>query len=44
MLTANATRDTVIKARQQGANAFIARPFATEDLVNKLDELVATKN
>lgn len=44
MLTANATRETVIKARQQGANAFIAKPFVTDDLIKKLDELVASKN
>ena len=40
MLTANATRDTVLNARKLGASGFMAIPFATNDLLDKLDTLL----
>lgn len=40
MLTANATRDIVIKARKLGTDGFMAKPFATNDLLDKLDTLL----
>lgn len=44
MLTANATRDTVLSARKLGANAFVAKPFATHDLLDKMDSILSTHN
>ena len=41
MLTANATRDTVLSARKLGANAFVAKPFATHDLLDKMDAILS---
>ncbi|MBT0585268.1 response regulator [Alteromonas oceanisediminis] len=40
MLTGNATREKVLEARKLGADAFIAKPFATQDLLDKLDDIV----
>lgn len=40
MLTANVTKDTVLKARKLGADGFMAKPFATNDLLDKLDTLL----
>ena len=40
MLTATATRDIVLKARKLGANGFMAKPFSTNDLLDKLDSLL----
>ena len=40
MLTANATRDIVLKARKLGASGFMAKPFATNDLLDKIDTIV----
>lgn len=44
MLTANATREIVLDARKLGANAFLTKPFATNDLLDKLDSLVIPAN
>ena len=40
LLTADATRQTVIKARQQGVTQFIAKPFKTTDLINQVRYLL----
>ncbi|WP_100643837.1 response regulator [Alteromonas facilis] len=39
MLTANATRESVLEARNLGATAFIAKPFTAHDLLDKLDSI-----
>ena len=40
LLTADATRDTVIAAKKGGATQFLAKPFTTENLVQKVKQLV----
>ncbi|QCZ92674.1 response regulator [Salinimonas iocasae] len=40
LLTADATRQTVIKARQQGVTQFIAKPFKTTELISKVRYLL----
>lgn len=44
MLTANATRQIVLDARKLGASAFLTKPFATNDLLDKLDSIVNPTN
>ena len=40
LLTADATRETVIAARKGGATQFLAKPFSTDDLISKVKALV----
>ncbi|WP_137166053.1 response regulator [Salinimonas lutimaris] len=40
LLTSDATRDTVIKARQHGASQFVAKPFAVNNLLDKVRALL----
>lgn len=40
LLTADATRETVIAAKKGGATQFLAKPFTTEDLIGKVKALL----
>lgn len=40
LLTADATRSTVIAAKKGGATQFFAKPFASDDLVDKVKSLL----
>ncbi|MEG3766192.1 response regulator [Alteromonas sp. 14N.309.X.WAT.G.H12] len=40
LLTADATRDTVIAAKKGGATQFLAKPFVSDDLVDKVKSLL----
>ncbi|MBU2979510.1 response regulator [Alteromonas sp. C1M14] len=40
LLTGDATRETVLAAKQGGATQFLAKPFASEDLVSKVKSLL----
>ena len=40
LLTADATRETVIAAKKGGATQFLAKPFSTDDLISKVKALV----
>ncbi|WP_100656115.1 response regulator [Alteromonas flava] len=42
LLTANTRRESVIKAKQLGATAFIAKPFSTQNLLDKLDDIFSS--
>jgi DNA-binding NtrC family response regulator len=44
MVTANATREIVLDACKLGANGFLTKPFATNDLLDKLDNIVNPTN
>ena len=40
LLTSDATRDTVIRARQLGASQFVAKPFEVDNLLEKVRALI----
>ncbi len=40
LLTGEATRDTVLAAKKGGATTFLAKPFETEHLIQKVKQLV----
>ena len=40
LLTSDATRDTVIRARQLGASQFVAKPFEVDNLLEKVRALM----
>ncbi|WP_218354654.1 response regulator [Alteromonas lipotrueiana] len=40
LLTADATRETVLEARRCGATQFVAKPFKVEDLLAKVNQLL----
>lgn len=40
LLTSDATRETVIKARKLGASQFVAKPFSVDDLMEKVSALL----
>lgn len=40
LLTADATRSTVISARQHGVTQFVAKPFAVAELLEKVQTLL----
>ena len=40
LLTGEATRDTVMAAKKGGATTFLAKPFETEHLIQKVKQLV----
>lgn len=40
LLTSDATRDTVMKARQYGASQFVAKPFTVDNLLDKVRALL----
>ncbi|AXR07583.1 response regulator [Salinimonas sediminis] len=42
LLTADATRATVLKARQSGANQFMVKPFKVENLLDNVRKLLAS--
>ncbi|QPG06202.1 response regulator [Salinimonas marina] len=41
LLTADATRETVLEARRSGATQFVAKPFKVDDLIAKVNEILA---
>ncbi len=43
MITADATKDTVVKAIREGASDFIAKPFKNSDFSEKVQRLLETK-
>lgn len=43
LLTANATKDTVVKARQLDVTAFLAKPVAIDNLVRKVVSLTSAQ-
>lgn len=43
LLTANATKDTVVKARQLDVTAFLANPVAIDNLVRKVVSLTSAQ-
>lgn len=40
MLTANATKQLVVDAMRLGVNDFVVKPFHTNDLINKVEQLI----
>ncbi len=43
LLTANATKDTVVRARQLDVTAFLAKPVAIDNLVDKVVSLTSAQ-
>ncbi|QJR80127.1 response regulator [Alteromonas pelagimontana] len=41
LLTADTTRETVMRAKELGATHFLAKPFVVEDVVNKVVAIAA---
>lgn len=41
MLTSDATRETVLKAKRLGATQFMAKPFRAENLINTVKKAMA---
>ena len=40
LVSAQGTKDTVVKAIKQGASGFIVKPFLKQDLINKTQQLL----
>jgi len=42
MVTTESERDNILKAIMEGADAYLTKPFAVEDLITKINECLAS--
>ena len=42
MVTTESERENILKAMMRGADAYLTKPFAVEDLITKVNECVTT--